>query len=289
MPGRVKWIWRWGLVAGALVALVALAASLATPDWRAVWGGVDFGSNRAGAAPADQSLWFGDLVLAAGLLVTLTLVVANVLLASRRKRPLAPMNLAAVGLVLTLLIVAVLRPGGLERLQFNPPPEVAAPVAPDAGGASIPAAPAALPEVLVYGVSLLAAALVVVLGWAAWRLWRRPPARAGAPVVQQAALVAQAALADWQGGSSLSSVIVRCYQEMSALVAEKRAVQRPDDMTPREFVQRLEKAGVPAGPARQLTALFELARYSAQPLGPAQEAAARDCLSALAAALDTPA
>jgi hypothetical protein len=189
-------------------------------------------------------------------------------------------------MLLTLLIMAMLRPDVLQRLRLALPATETSAVTP-APAANAPPVPAALPAMLVYGVSLAAAALAVCLAWIAWRLLRRPQSTGEATVARQAAQAAQTALADWQSGSPLAGVIIRCYREMSELVAEKRSVQRAADMTPREFVRRLEKAGVPAQPAQQLTTLFELARYSTEPLGAPEEAAAQACLNALAEALES--
>jgi hypothetical protein len=286
MPARANWLWRLGLIVIALAALVILAASLSTPTFTFSGTGIDFWASSPGDSGTNPDARLGKFLIGAGLILALTLVVANMLLASRRKRPLARVNYSVISVVLTLLIIAVLHPEVLERLQFSPPPAAPSAATP-APGASPAAIPAALPEALVYGVSLAAAVLLVVLIWAVWKVVRRPRAQAQAPLAQQAAQMAQAALADWESGSPLASVIIRCYGEMSQLVAEKRAVQRSADMTPREFVERLEKAGVPGQPAQELTTLFELARYSTCPLGASEEAAARACLSALAKALET--
>jgi hypothetical protein len=283
-----NWLWRLGLMVGALLVLWLLAASLSTPTLRSGWTELDFWRGAPGGSQLNPNLLFGKIVIAASLILVLTLLVVNTLLASRRKRPLAKTNFSLISVMLMLLVIAILRPDVLERLRLTPP--AAAPsAAATAPATNAPAVPAALPDVLVYGVSLAAAGLVVFLAWTVWQAVRRRRPQAQASVAQQAAQMAHLALADWQSGSPLADVIIRCYREMSELVAEKRAVQRADDMTPREFVQRLEKAGVPAQPVQQLTALFELARYSPQPLGASEEVAARACLQALAEALETPA
>ena len=279
-------IWRIGLVIGGLVALLILAASLSTPTLDTGWTATDFWGTNQATGPSDRGLQVSKLVIAASLILILTLLIANTLLASRRQRPLSRVNYSAIIMLLTLMVIAILRPDVFQRLQLSLPPAAPSAATP-APAASAPPVPAVLPDALVYIVSLAAAGLVAMLAWAAWRALRRPKPADHAAVARQAAQAAQAALADWQSGSPLASVIIRCYREMSELVAEKRAVERAADMTPREFVSRLEKAGVPAQPARQLTTLFELARYSPLPLGAPEEAAARACLKALAEALET--
>ena len=288
MQPRRDRLWRIGLMVSALVALLVLAAGLSTPTLGPGWTATNFWFSPQGGSPSDLGLRLGQILLGAGLILMLTLVVVNILLASRRRRPLSRMNFSMLGMVLTVLIIAILRPDVLERLKLSPPP-AASSAATSAAAASGPAVPAVLPDVLAYAVSLMAAAGVVLSAWVVWRVLRRPQPQDQATVARQAAQAAQTALADWQSGSPLASVIIRCYREMSDLVAEKRAVQRAADMPPREFVGRLENAGVPARPAQELTALFELARYSSRPLGAPEEAAAQACLKALAEALESPA
>ena len=286
MHTRRDWLFRLGLVAGALAALVILAAGLSAPMWRSGWTESDFWRSSPGDSGVGLDLRWGTILVAAGLLLLLTMVIASAVLAARSGRPLPRARYSVISVVLMLLLLTVMRPDILERLRIAPLPEAVTSAGTPAPAASGPAVPAALPGALVYGVSLLAAAGVVVSFWLVWRAVRRPKPQAEEQVARQAAQAARTALADWQSGSPLASVIVRCYREMSELVAEKRALQRTSDMTPREFVQRMEKAGVPAMPAEQLTALFELARYSVQPLGPSEEAAARACLNSLAQALE---
>ena len=286
MHTRRDWLFRLGLVAGALAALVILAAGLSAPMWRSGWTASDFWRSSPGDSGVGLDLRWGTILVAAGLLLLLTMVVASAVLAARSGRPLPRARYSVISVVLMLLLLTVMRPDILERLRIAPLPEAVTSAGTPPPAASVPSVPAALPGVLVYGVSLLAAAGVVVSFWLVWRAIRRPKPQAEKPVARQAAQAARTALADWQGGSPLASVIIRCYREMSELVAEKRALQRTSDMTPREFVQRMEKAGVPAVPAEQLTELFELARYSVQPLGPSEEAAARACLNSLAQALE---
>jgi hypothetical protein len=288
MQPRRDRLWRIGLMVSALAALLVLAASLSTPTLGPGWTAANFWFSSQGGSPSELGLRLGQILIGAGLILMLTLAVANILLASRRRRPRSGMNFSMLGVVLTVLIIAVLRPDVLERLRLSPAPAASSAATP-ASTASTPPIPAALPEALAYAVSLMAAVAVVLSAWVVWRVLRRRQLPDQGTVAQQAAQVAHTALADWQSGSPLATVIIRCYREMSDLVAEKRAMQRAADMTPREFVGRLEKAGVPARPVQELTALFELARYSSRPLGAPEEAAARACLKALAEALETPA
>jgi 2-iminoacetate synthase ThiH len=57
-------------------------------------------------------------------------------------------------------------------------------------------------------------------------------------------------------------------------------------MTPHEFAQRLEKAGLPAHPVQQLTRLFERVRYGAFNPGKKDVDEAVACLNAIAACFE---
>jgi hypothetical protein len=286
MQSRRDRFWRIALMVCGLAALLVLAASLSTSTLGTDWTAMDFWNSSAGSSASGSGLRRSSkIIIVASLILLLTLVAANILLASRRRWPMSRMSFSLFGMMLTLLIIAMLRPDILQRLQLSPPAADTS-AATSASAANAPPVPAVLPVALAYVVSLAAAGLAILLVWMTWRLVRRPQLRSEDRVARQAAQAAQTALADWQSGSPLADVIIRCYREMSELVAEKRSVQRAAHMTPREFVRRLEKAGVPAQPTQQLTALFELARYSPQPLGAPEEAAARACLKALAEALE---
>jgi hypothetical protein len=68
---------------------------------------------------------------------------------------------------------------------------------------------------------------------------------------------------------------------MVRILNEQRGIQRRKHMTPREFEIRLEEAGFPGEPVRQLTRLFEQVRYGAKALGAQEERQAVACLTAI--------
>jgi hypothetical protein len=82
------------------------------------------------------------------------------------------------------------------------------------------------------------------------------------------------------------TAIVRAYARFEHVLAAARAPRSPWQ-TPAEFMRTtLARLPVPAPPVRQLTALFELARFSDRPLGADAREAACDCLDAITTALD---
>jgi hypothetical protein len=94
---------------------------------------------------------------------------------------------------------------------------------------------------------------------------------------------AETALRALEQGEEVQGTILRCYREMLSAAYEVKGVERPDYLTPAEFIQRLVKAGLPPQPVERLTHLFETVRYSAQPATKTMEAEAAACLQAVIA------
>ncbi len=126
------------------------------------------------------------------------------------------------------------------------------------------------------GLALILLLLVGMIVWYIWRRSKKPP-----KTYELLAEEAQQALDELQAGGNLRNVVVRCYAEMSQVVSQQRGLQRGKSMTPHEFIQLLERQGIPAKPVRQLTEIFEAVRYGTQPVGQREEILARDSLSAI--------
>jgi hypothetical protein len=62
-------------------------------------------------------------------------------------------------------------------------------------------------------------------------------------------------------GVGLKDVIIECYRQMSLVLQEDRGITRTDFMTTLDFEQLLANAGFPDGPVRDLTQMFNAARY----------------------------
>ncbi len=79
--------------------------------------------------------------------------------------------------------------------------------------------------------------------------------------------------------------IIRCYRRFERVAARAR-VPRAPWQTPEEFMREtLRRLVLPHRAVDRLTRLFELARFSAHPLGPIERDSARACLEEIGAAL----
>lgn len=92
---------------------------------------------------------------------------------------------------------------------------------------------------------------------------------------------AQSTLVEIQSGVDLRNAILHCYYEMSSILQRERGIQRKVWMTPREFENRLVSSGLPKGPVKNLTHLFEFVRYGAVEPNEEQENQAIECLDAI--------
>jgi len=129
-----------------------------------------------------------------------------------------------------------------------------------------------------FGMALLLAGLLAGGGWL---VWRRLRLRRMADPVERLARQAKSALDSLRIGVDLENVVVRCYVEMARILNEQQGIERQRHMTAREFETRLEEAGFPGEPVRQLTRLFEQVRYGAKVLGTQEERQAVACLTAI--------
>jgi hypothetical protein len=126
------------------------------------------------------------------------------------------------------------------------------------------------------GLAVLMAMLLFGVLWLVWRHRYRPKSP-----LEQLAQEAQDALDALLTGADLKNVVMRCYFEMARVLNEQRGIKRQRDMTPREFRSRLEEAGLPGEPIRQLTRLFEEVRYGTKVPSEGEEHQAIVCLTAI--------
>lgn len=118
-------------------------------------------------------------------------------------------------------------------------------------------------------VGMVIVAVVVVLGaiifGILWFTTRRR--RFDADAIIRVEREAQDALASISTGGDLRSIIIQCYRSMVQAVRQERGIHREVSVTPQEFVTILSGKGLPPGPVRDLTRLFEEARYGQQGQG----------------------
>ena len=156
-------------------------------------------------------------------------------------------------------------------------------------GASAPQAPASAPALLTWTFGVLAvAAALVALALALWigfgdRLadwWtRRDEDAAPSPAIA----VAQP-LEDPRAENDPRRAIMRCYANFERVAADSGVARQPWH-TPMEFMREaLRRLPAPRGAVPTLTSLFELARFSHRPLGPAERGRALEALDDITAA-----
>jgi hypothetical protein len=148
-------------------------------------------------------------------------------------------------------------------------------------GEPLPPAPPAPPDWLAWAAS---AGIVLVLGGLAYYFGRRMLFSREESALVQIGDEAEKARRELDQGGAVEDVVVRCYRQMSRIVAEARALRRQTSDTPEEFARVLVEAGLPPGPLGALTRLFEDVRYGSIPAGPTERQAAIDSLAAIAAA-----
>ncbi len=82
------------------------------------------------------------------------------------------------------------------------------------------------------------------------------------PLLQEA----ESAVDALKSGIDFGNVIVRYYLRMTLALQEEQGIERGQNMTAREFEDRLEIKGIPREPIHQLTSLFEKFRYGTFPV-----------------------
>ena len=115
-------------------------------------------------------------------------------------------------------------------------------------------------------VGVVVAVVVLVLGaiifGVLWFTTRRR--RTDADAIVQVQQEAQDALASINTGGDLRAIIIQCYRSMVQAVKKERGIHRDASVTPQEFISILTEKGLPSTPVRDLTRLFEEARYGQQ-------------------------
>lgn len=161
-------------------------------------------------------------------------------------------------------------------------------VAPDTNSAPLPDSaptiftPPQISHSLLFLVSLgLVLLMALILFFSGrWYLRRQRLNREAQPL-EAMAEVARNSLAGISAGQDWEDAIIRAYARMSDIVSARRGLQRRMGVTPAEFADRLESAGLPADSVHRLTHLFEAARYGARQASREDKAEAVACLTSI--------
>jgi hypothetical protein len=179
--------------------------------------------------------------------------------------------MAVLGLIL-LVGVGLLFALSHVRISASPVAPELLPAAMRITGMELPPLPAGL-----IGLVWVCLGLVILLlaGWVIrWQVQRRREK-------DQLSLEVHDALQALKSGENVRNVIVRCYQEMSRVLQKEQGVELVESMTAQEFERLLEARDFPPTPIRQLTQLFEAARYGYRSPTSRDEQEAFDCLNAI--------
>jgi len=217
--------------------------------------------------PAGETLPVFRGILAVSLLVLGALLVTRLASITSLKH-LFGLLVAMAAITLLLISLPRLSAGGAIEL----PREAAAPRVPSTDYETSPLGTP--PPSFVWTAGLL------VLAGAAFALIVSVRPRPG-PVKVSDGLVAEAnrALEEIEAGANATSVIVRCYLQMTSLIQKARGLSRDRGMTVREFEKDLKDLGLPHEPLLRLRSLFEAVRYGDRQMSAGEEQAAVDCLS----------
>jgi hypothetical protein len=261
----------------ALGGLLVLAASMPRLSFRP---GRSFilDSGQAAEAPGGAPASLADLgpwrlLVTALALALLAYFVLTLIFSAKLRRQILQRIMGALLALLVFYLLSNWLGDMLPRLAE--PADTSAPPAAQAAAAGEPLPPFVAQQApwLVAIVSLALGGLLIA---GIWYFWRR-----GRPVAHPVTALAQAAIASIQAGGDLQSIVLRCYLEMSELLGQQRGIALQRAMTPREFEQRLAADGVHDEHIKQLTRLFEGARYGAQAPSERDERAALECLAAI--------
>ena len=127
-------------------------------------------------------------------------------------------------------------------------------------GSPLPSFFASPPEWLVTVAGVTVGAALVALAFSIyWFILRKRFNDADA--IRQVESQAQEAVQAIQAGGDLKAIIIECYKQMLLTVRKERGINRASGDTPQEFGDFLIQRGLPSGPVRDLTHLFEQARY----------------------------
>jgi hypothetical protein len=181
----------------------------------------------------------------------------------------SPMAALRTGGARFAVAAGITLPLALFTPRFTPIAEVAA-RNPRRGDGFVSLAPRALEEISFrwYAEGLLLVAMMLLTVWLiklVRRLRRRfkapPPESIGVPVAAPEVVRRARAAARARRDLGPRERIAALYEELSDGLA-KENVGRPASQTPREYLARMETAGVPPAPlAGEITRLFERARY----------------------------
>ena len=126
----------------------------------------------------------------------------------------------------------------------------------------------------------IAGLIVLAAGAVALTIALRPRP-ASISVAGGIAAEASRALGEIKAGADSTSVIVRCYLQLTSLIQAERGLSRHRGLTVREFESSLESLALPHKPLWRLRNLFEAVRYGERRMSAREEGEAVNSLNEL--------
>jgi Domain of unknown function (DUF4129) len=186
-------------------------------------------------------------------------------------------------IVAAVFLIPVLTFRNRQAREPQPTPTAAPGSDPSIGTPEDPARPSTW---VIVGFVAGAAVAAAALAFAA----RRPPSigddREPLPELQRAVVgVVDESIGDIEREPDPRRAIIRAYARMETVLARGGIPRRPSE-TPLEYIEgALRTLAIPAAPARSLTELFEIARFSDRPIDVSMKRRAIDCLLDIRSAL----
>jgi len=137
------------------------------------------------------------------------------------------------------------------------------------------------PDLTGWGGYLIGFSIVIAIGIIAYFIWER-----NRPKGDDLGRIAILALRDIAEGREWEDATIQCYAQMNTAVSRQRRLDREVHLTPGEFALKLENAGLPPEPIRNLTRLFEKARYGGRTNQKQDATEAIHCLNVITQALE---
>jgi hypothetical protein len=265
------------LAFAALIGLVALASGLSgmrfeNPQQVGFENFLRLSDPASTSTPPEAS-WMRYLI--AGMFILLFILMLGPMRPQTGKNLI--MQLLRFSAVAFVLMLIMSRIAEKNPLFMNEDETASAPGAGDAPQSF------SAPEVSTQWEFWITAAIILVIGVIAivvfnrlvdrWFQQRKP--------LDEFADIARSALNELSTKKESRNAIIRCYTRMNAAVGQYRGITREAAMTPAEFADRLESAGLPRDHVRGLTRIFERVRYGGQTVGPQEIKEARNCLTGI--------
>lgn len=271
---------------GSILLLLLLASGLTGLTFRpghfyALPSGTAERSTAGGVAPTGStSDWLTAVFSLLGILTLFYLGISLILaiFSPKYRRYLLQQIMAIVFILLLFSLIGRIAGNGGQQTNVEMAPSQ--PQAQLPAGEPLPTFAATPTPWLTWTIILLLAALLIASIWFFWRRGRPPAAPTPPPLAE----VAQQALTDIRAGGDLRDAVLRCYREMSRVLAEQQGARRDRTMTPREFAQHLRVTGLCDEHIERLTRLFERVRYGGRHASEREAQEAVACLTAIVAA-----